>query len=235
MANDALHDLTPGYALDALDENERAEYEAHLTTCEQCRDELARMQDTVGALAYAVHSPAPPPELRDRIVGQARAERGNVVPLPPPEAHVALGAVAAAAAVVALAVGLWASSLSNDLDEQRSVVSPILADPQARQVPMQGGEGRIVVTDSGDAALVTAVPGAPTGKTYRVWVFEGDTPKPAGTFDGEQGARRGAAHPACASGSQGGGHGRGRRGRRRAHLAPGDERRDLAGARPARR
>ena len=186
MANDALHDLTPGYALDALDESERAEYEAHLATCEQCRDELARMQDTVGALAYAVHSPAPPPELRDRIVGQARAERGNVVPLRPRRRLTyALGAVAAAAAVVALAVGLWASSLSNDLDEQRSVVS-ILADPQARQVPMQGGEGRIVVTDSGDAALVTAVPGAPTGKTYEVWVFEGDTPKPAGTFDGDK-------------------------------------------------
>lgn len=184
MAHDALHDLTPGYALDALDENERAEYEAHLATCERCRDELARMQDTVGTLAYAVHSPAPPPGLRDRIMGQARAERGKVVPFRPRRRLTyALGAVAAAAAAVALAVGLWASSLSNDLDQQRSVVA-ILADPQARQVPMEGGEGRIVVTDSGDAALVTAVPGAPSGKTYEVWVFEGDTPKQAGTFDG---------------------------------------------------
>jgi anti-sigma-K factor RskA len=185
MAHDALHDLTPGYALDALDENERAEYEAHLATCEQCRDELARMQDTVGTLAYAVRSPEPPPELRNRIVAQARAERGNVVPFRPRHRLTyALGAVAAAAAVVALAIGLWASSLSDDLDRQRSVVA-ILADPQARQVPMEGGEGRVVVTDSGDAALVTSVPAAPSGKTYEVWVFEGDTPRRAGTFEGE--------------------------------------------------
>jgi anti-sigma-K factor RskA len=185
MAHDALHDLTPGYALDALDETERAAYEAHLATCEQCRDELARMQDTVGTLAYAVSSPAPPAELRDRILAQARAERGNVVPFRPRRRLTyALGAVAAAAAVVALAVGLWAASLSDDLDQQRSVVS-ILADPQARQVPMQGGEGRVVVTDSGDAALVTSVPAAPAGKTYEVWVFEGDTPRRAGTFEGD--------------------------------------------------
>jgi anti-sigma-K factor RskA len=185
MAHDALHDLTPGYALDALDETERAAYEAHLATCEQCRDELARMQDTVGTLAYAVSSPAPPAELRDRIVAQARAERGNVVPFRPRRRLTyALGAVAAAAAVVALAVGLWAASLSDDLDQQRSVVS-ILADPQARQVPMQGGDGRVVVTDSGDAALVTSVPAAPAGKTYEVWVFEGDTPRRAGTFEGD--------------------------------------------------
>jgi anti-sigma-K factor RskA len=185
LADDALHDLTPGYALDALDESERADYERHLATCERCREELAGMQDTVGALAYAVESPPPPAALRDRIVSQARAERGNVVPLRPRRRLTyALGAVAAAAAVVALAVGLWASSVSNDLDQQRSVVS-ILADPRARQVPMQGGEGRVVVTDSGDAALVTSVPAAPSGKTYEVWVIEGDTPQRAGTFEGD--------------------------------------------------
>ena len=41
MADNAVHDLTPAYALDALDEIERLEYEAHLATCEDCRDELA--------------------------------------------------------------------------------------------------------------------------------------------------------------------------------------------------
>jgi anti-sigma-K factor RskA len=185
MAND-LHDLTPAYALDALDENERADYERHLATCAQCREELATMQDTAAALAYAVESPAPPAHLRDRIVAQARAERGNVVPLRPRRRLTyVLGAAAAAAAAVALGIGLWANSVSNDLDRERSVLA-ILADPTARSVPMEGGDGRVVVTDTGEAALVVSgLEQAPEGKTYEVWVFEGETPRPAGTFEGD--------------------------------------------------
>lgn len=169
MAN-ALHDLTPAYVLDALDETERAEYEVHLATCEDCRDELERLQETASSLAYAVESPQPPRELRDRIVAQARAERGNVIPFRPRRRLTyALGAVAAAAATVAIAIGIWAGSLQGDLDHQRSVVA-ILADPQARVVPMEGADGRVVVTDTGEAALVVSdIAPAPEGKTYEIW------------------------------------------------------------------
>src|SRR5207253_6326006 len=45
MGTQALHDLTAAYALDALDEPERREYEAHLARCEQCRDELASLSE----------------------------------------------------------------------------------------------------------------------------------------------------------------------------------------------
>lgn len=184
---DTLHDLTPAYALDALDARERGEYERHLATCEECRGELETMQHTAAALAYGVYSPEPPAELRDRILEQARAERGNVVPFRPRRRLTyALGSVAAAAACVALAVGLWASSLSDELEQERSVVA-ILADPEARTVSMQGGNGRVVVTDTGEAALVVSgLAAAPEGKTYAIWVIEGDRPRPAGLFDGSQ-------------------------------------------------
>ena len=185
MAHGAVHDLTPAYALDALDEHERVEYEAHLATCDQCREELTSLQETAASLAFVVAAPAPPPALRERVLEAARDERSNVVVLRPRRVTYALGAVAAAAAALAVGVGIWAAQLAGDLDRERAVAA-ILADPDARTVPLQGANGRIVVTETGEAALIVAgLPAAPEGKTYEAWVIEGETPRPAGLFDGE--------------------------------------------------
>ena len=35
-----IHELTAGYALDALDADERWAYETHLAECKRCREEL---------------------------------------------------------------------------------------------------------------------------------------------------------------------------------------------------
>ena len=75
-----LHDLTAGYALDALDPDERARYEEHLASCETCRAELQEFWQVAGALGRAAGGPTPPASLRDRILEQARDERPNVVP-----------------------------------------------------------------------------------------------------------------------------------------------------------
>lgn len=180
MANDALHDLTPAYALDALDERERTEYERHLATCDRCRGELATMQTTASALAYAVEAPAPPTELRTRIVEQARAERGNVVPFRPRRTLTyALGAAATVAATVALAIGVWANGVANENDDLRA-----LGDPGAQVVELPNGEGRLVVSSDGDASLVVDHDPAPSGKAYEAWVIDDGTPRPAGVFEG---------------------------------------------------
>ena len=175
MAHDAVHDLTPAYALDALDETERAEYEAHLATCERCREELAALQDTATSLAYATPAPAPPPHLRDRIVEQARSER-NVFPLRPRRLPQALGAVAAAAAAVAIALGVWGYAAANERDELRETL-------RARVVPLPDGTGRLHVEPDGDATLVVDRDDAPEGMDYELWVIEDDTPRRAGLFD----------------------------------------------------
>lgn len=182
MADETIHDLTAAYALGALDADEEERFEEHLATCERCREELAKLRDPVAALAYGVESPAPPPALRERILEAARAERSNVVPIRR-RLPAALGAVAAVAATVAIALGLWAASVSDDLDRERSVVA-ILADPQATSIPLEGATGRVVVTDAGDAALVVSgLATAPKGKTYEIWVIEDGRTLPAGVFD----------------------------------------------------
>jgi anti-sigma-K factor RskA len=178
-----LHDLTAGYALDALDPDERARYEEHLASCDVCRDELQGFWQVTGSLAHAAGGPAPPPALRERILEQARSERTNVVPLRrriPPRA---LSIAAAVAALAAIALGIWATSLSRDLGAAEDRLA-LLSDPNARMVATANGEAQLVVAPTGKAALVVhKLAPAPRGRDYEIWVFENGVPKPAGLFE----------------------------------------------------
>ena len=188
MEADALHDLTAAYALDALDPEDARRYEAHLARCERCQGEFAELSETTTALAYATDAPAPPAELRTRILDQARAERPNLVPLRPRWVK-PLVAVAAVAACAALGLGLWATSLSNKLDrrdaelQRQQQVAQILARPGSRKISFS--RGTLVVAQNGDGALVLnklASPGE--GRTYEAWVADQGAPQPAGLFKG---------------------------------------------------
>ena len=191
-----IHELTAGYALDVLDDDERWAYEAHLADCERCRADLTSFWETTEALAVAAAGPAPSPGLRDRVLSAARAERQVVVPLESRRRRLVpvLGAAAAVAAVLALAVGLWATQLSGDLDDARLALererqaAAVLADPGARTVPLEAGAGRLVVDDDGRAVLVLdGLDPAPQGKTYELWIVEGENAAPAGLFRGQDG------------------------------------------------
>jgi anti-sigma-K factor RskA len=190
MEANAIHDLTAAYALDALDSEEAREYEAHLSHCDRCRSELASLSETATALAYATDAPAPPPQLRARILQQARSERSNVVPLRPRWAT-PVAAVAAVAACAAIGLGIWAAALSNKLDQRTAVLTQqerlaaILAEPSSRRISFEDGRGTLVVTPMGEGVLVLKrLEPAPAGKTYEAWVASGGSPEPAGTFDG---------------------------------------------------
>jgi len=179
-----LHDLTAGYALDALDPDERARYEEHLASCESCRDELQGFWQVSGALGRAAGGPAPPPALRERILEQARSELPNVVPLRRGAVtRRVLAAAAAVAAVVAVALGVWSVGLSRDLDDANGMLA-VLSDPNARIHSTAGGEANLVVTPTGRAALVVRMLApAPRGKDYEIWVFEEGVPRRAGLFE----------------------------------------------------
>lgn len=178
-----LHDLTAGYALDALDPAERDRYEEHLSSCERCREELDGFWQVAGSLALAAGGPPPPASLRARILEQARSKRSNVVPLRRRVLVPMLSGVAAAAAVAALAVGLWATSLARDLDDAEGELA-VLGDPTARISETANGEAALVVTPVGEAALIVrGLAPAPTGMDYEIWVLEDGTARPAGLFE----------------------------------------------------
>ena len=59
MEQELVHDLVAAYALDALDDSERREFEEHLATCEQCSEELEGLRAAAGTARAAARQRAP--------------------------------------------------------------------------------------------------------------------------------------------------------------------------------
>ena len=157
------HDLTAAYALDALSPDEAEAYERHLSRCEECRAQLAELNESAATLAFGAVAPAPPARLRASILDAAAAERTNVVPLRQ-RRWVGRGLAVAAAAVACVAVGLGVSLSQSS--HTRSVLVMIGAD---RTATLQ----------------VSGLAEAPSGKTYEAWVIPANrAPRPAGLFPG---------------------------------------------------
>ena len=81
-----VHSLVGAYAVDAIDEQERAAFERHLAECPECRAEVASLTEA-GAQLALVSETAPPPALRDAVLAGIRTVR----PLPPLEQPATVG------------------------------------------------------------------------------------------------------------------------------------------------
>jgi anti-sigma-K factor RskA len=196
MSEAGIHELTAGYALHALDPDERRAYEQHLPGCERCREQLASLGAVTDALAAAVAGPTPGPGLRERILADAREEPQNVVPLHRHRTRPqrALAATTAVAALLAIAFGTWAAVLHSRLDHARNDLAgqraslAVISNPNARQITLQTGRGKLIVApDGSDVLIVNRITPAPPHKTYEIWVIpktHRKTPIPAGLFPG---------------------------------------------------
>ncbi|MGD9960011.1 anti-sigma factor [Nocardioides sp.] len=180
-----IHALSGAYALDALDDIERARFEAHLAECSVCREEVASLTEAAGLLG-ASSELTPPPALRDAVLGNITRIR----PLPPQPARPVVTddlaqhrqarrrrfpqLVAAAAAVVALGVGatVW-HPWNDDSSQTISVADQVLSAPDATKVTheIDGASATLVTSKSlGKAVLVAKdMPAAPSGKVYELW------------------------------------------------------------------
>lgn len=183
--NDHPDLLNAAYALDAVDDVERATVERHLRVCEPCATEVAGFAEAAARLG-AVEATAPPSELRNRVLAQARVTRQ--LPARVPSARVPrsrrLTAAAAAVAVLAGTAGTtWWVQESRIGDERARVVAvqqesdrmrSVLAAPDATlRVSSDAPTGRFtaVYSASKGAAVLTfdGLGAVPAGKTYQLW------------------------------------------------------------------
>jgi len=77
-----IHGLVGAYAVDAIDEQERSDFELHLAECPECQAEVASLQEAASQLSLMSET-APPTSMRDSVLAGIK----HVRPLPPLEAQ----------------------------------------------------------------------------------------------------------------------------------------------------
>ncbi len=198
-----VHALSGAYAIDALDDAERDQFEQHLALCDECRTEVASLRQA-GAELAATTPLAPSAELRARVL----ADVARVRPLPPvvaPQAEVAdLAAhrerrrrpvvLAVAAAAVLAAVGVGAAVTQPWADEptvQQALPDPtaaVLAAPDAEthatDLPEVDGSATATVVRSRDLGQVVIstqnMPALSRSEVYQLWLRIDGAMEPAG-------------------------------------------------------
>lgn len=112
--HDELRELTEAYVLGGLSGDERRAFEAHLTSCEDCSTDVRELMRVTEALACLVPQLEPPPQLRNRVLDAALRAAAAPAAETVRSSRSVPAWMAAAAALAALAIGLYAASLYAD-------------------------------------------------------------------------------------------------------------------------
>jgi anti-sigma-K factor RskA len=185
-----IHALSGAYAVDALDEHERAQFERHLAECADCRAEVDSLRGAAASLAETT-AVAPPPALRADVLNAIRTVR----PLPPlprqddgrnaGRGRRFRGLLVAAAAVAVVGTG---AVVTQPWHDDQSPVDQVItaADADRATAKVDGAELTVYRSASlGKAALVTdELPAAAKGKVYELWLQVDGAMVPAGLLEG---------------------------------------------------
>ena len=192
-----MHPLSGAYAVDALDDIERARFERHLAECPDCTAEVASLREAAAMLTHSAET-GPSADLRAKVL----AEISTVRPLPPraPTQEAVhrharrlprLLAAAVAAVVLAAGVGLTAwHPWDRNQPGQSSVAAQVMDAPDSRRQTIKiagGGSATVVHSRSlGKAVLITKdMPKAPSDKVYELWLQDSEgAMNPAGLMTG---------------------------------------------------
>lgn len=207
------HDPLPLYALDALPDDERVAFDAHLRSCAQCQRELAAHGQALDELASAVARP-PDDALRAAVIDAVASTpqvtdaadggddpRDDVVAVPTPAStrrptYAVAAAVLALAFVAATATAIVLWSRVNQLERlaagPRADVAAILTADDAELVALETeltGTLQFAVAPSTDRGVVlgSGLQRPPPDRAYQLWLLDGGTARSGGVLAGSEG------------------------------------------------
>jgi anti-sigma-K factor RskA len=196
MTMSDIHSLSGAYALDAVDDIERAAFERHLRECDSCSLEVLELRETVSRLSDTV-AVEPPPSLRASVLSevsrtpQARAGRSERNPAVSAKRWRRFAAASVAAGVIAVGIGAgtWTVANRNVDDARRATaaaeasateIKKVLAAADAqlfKGTAKDGGTVNVTISRSMNMAVagMSGLPDPGDGRVYQLWMIpEGD-------------------------------------------------------------
>jgi len=181
-----MHTMVGAYALDAIDHREQVAFEAHLSSCPSCSDELIGFRATVERLGGATAT-TPPPQLRDavlqivahtpqerRVIAMHRSERWRQrMPL----------LVAAASVLIAAGVGALYIGELNRSSQEDDVIAAADASTSVERLD-SGTQVKVIASESMDSAVVVMnrVPALEANTNYQMWAIGPEGAKSLGVM-----------------------------------------------------
>lgn len=198
MNSNDIHHLAAAYALDALDDEERALMEAHYPSCEVCSQDIFSYRETAAQLAAAADA-GPPASLKNRVLDEVHTTR-QVSPLETPNTPTplrpatetanptsgwivrVLAIAAAIVAVVAISIGGLALRSADDT----TPLAAVLAAEDSELITLDNGPGVLKIAWSDErnelAIIGEEIPGLNQDRTYELWVVTEAGPEPSVLF-----------------------------------------------------
>ena len=191
---DSLHALSGAYAVDALDDAERAAFERHLAQCVDCQQEVASLREATALMADEA-ALTPPPELRASVLAGIK----NIRPIPPeapvegdagqeettdvapvlqmrPRRRRIAALVAVAAAIMVIAGGVAYQPWQDDSSRTTlSAADQVLAASDVKHVSIDfddGSKATVFHSPSERRAVLVArdMAAPPRGKAFELWL-----------------------------------------------------------------
>jgi anti-sigma-K factor RskA len=183
---DELNVLAGAYALDALDDDERAVFEDHLRDCNECSEVVRGLRNAAAELSQLT-AVGPPPQLRAAVLGAVaqsrplppRVDGARVLPLRRSRNAALWQGLAAACALVAIIVSAWGYTEHRNAQRattaQVSVVESLLAAPDVRATTtaMKQGQGTLIYSRREHRLVLIGrgMPVLPADETYQLWMM----------------------------------------------------------------
>jgi anti-sigma-K factor RskA len=187
------------YALGALPELEAQVFERHLMGCEECQEELRRLNEAVEALPRSVTPHEAPTSLKTSVMEVVNAEAAgrNAVRDPArwrpsfrlPRLAPAAAWAAAAVLIVGVLAGYGISELAGDDDGGRTLQAQV----DMKRLPE--GSASLSVEDEESVLRVEGMPDPGAERVYQVWVQHDGEVVPASIFNVDSNGAGSAAVP----------------------------------------